>query len=365
MAEKFKPQTFDINSINGGDKFNLGDGISPEAVNAPIEAAAFIQGVHEKHSFEIGLLFSIAEQTNQFYKATVEDEFVSRVTAGGLNVVDKSPAIVQEIKGKTVVTDSGLANAFFNSIKSTGRNLLPYPFRETTKTINGVTFTDNGDGTVTANGTATAQAYLTLWRGKLPIGDYFLSGKTRDGVYTNIMYIANSNYSFYKADQGGGVKFTIATEEELSIALSISSGNTVSNLVFKPMLNIGETALPFEPYTENTYQLPYSVELGEWDIVYPQTGEIVIQTGTAIKQTEFTEEEISSYDSAIVATDKLSLAYKLAQPRVTKIDAPKYYMVESGGTETVIQGTTDNSSFGANPTITNQYFVLGGKPNES
>ena len=36
-----------------------------------------------------------------------------------------------------------------------GKNLLPYPFKDTTKTINGITFTDNGNGTVTANGTAT------------------------------------------------------------------------------------------------------------------------------------------------------------------------------------------------------------------
>ena len=33
-------------------------------------------------------------------------------------------------------------------ILRTGKNLLPYPYCETTKTSNGVTFTDNGDGSI-------------------------------------------------------------------------------------------------------------------------------------------------------------------------------------------------------------------------
>ena len=46
MAEKvkFQPQTFDINSINGGNRYGL-EGIQPEAVNAPIEAAAYAQAL--------------------------------------------------------------------------------------------------------------------------------------------------------------------------------------------------------------------------------------------------------------------------------------------------------------------------------
>ena len=46
MAEKvkFQPQKFDINSINGGNRYGL-EGIQPEAVNAPIEAAAYAQAL--------------------------------------------------------------------------------------------------------------------------------------------------------------------------------------------------------------------------------------------------------------------------------------------------------------------------------
>ena len=37
-----------------------------------------------------------------------------------------------------------------------GKNLIPYPYVNTTMTKNGITFTDNGDGTITVDGTATA-----------------------------------------------------------------------------------------------------------------------------------------------------------------------------------------------------------------
>ena len=41
-----------------------------------------------------------------------------------------------------------------------GKNLIPYPYGQTTEVRNGVTFTDNGDGTITVNGTATSNTYF-------------------------------------------------------------------------------------------------------------------------------------------------------------------------------------------------------------
>lgn len=42
---KFEPKRFDISQINGGNKFNIGDGVTAEAINAPIESAAFSQSL--------------------------------------------------------------------------------------------------------------------------------------------------------------------------------------------------------------------------------------------------------------------------------------------------------------------------------
>lgn len=44
MAE-FEPKTFNKADINGGQKFNNGDGIGVEAINAPIEASLLLQAL--------------------------------------------------------------------------------------------------------------------------------------------------------------------------------------------------------------------------------------------------------------------------------------------------------------------------------
>ena len=43
--EKFTPKTFTASDINGGNKFEDGDFVSPSAINAPIEAALLLQAL--------------------------------------------------------------------------------------------------------------------------------------------------------------------------------------------------------------------------------------------------------------------------------------------------------------------------------
>lgn len=56
----------------------------------------------------------------------------------------------------------------------------------------------------------------------------------------------------------------------------------------------------------------------------------------------------------------LTVSYKLAEPIIEKVNAPKYYKAWNHGSETVIQGETDNSAYGAMPTIKNEYFTAVG-----
>lgn len=70
----------------------------------------------------------------------------------------------------------------------TGKNLLKYPYDNTTKTENGIIFTDNGDGSVTIKGTATTNSYFSFHdnadgrRLNLPTGTYKLIIKGIDKV---------------------------------------------------------------------------------------------------------------------------------------------------------------------------------------
>jgi hypothetical protein len=155
---------------------------------------------------------------------------------------------------RKIIPTNSVNHCYINSIGGMTykcNNLIPFPYVDkSTVTRNGITYTINEDGSITANGTATGQAYFVLFRGVLPIGEYFLSGTPRDGSTNTIIYVANTNYSLYKADVGIGVAFNITTEEEMTIAISIQKEVIASNLVFKPMVNLGSTALPYEPYYE-------------------------------------------------------------------------------------------------------------------
>lgn len=133
-------------------------------------------------------------------------------------------------------------------------NLIPYPYYDTTKTSNGITWTDNGDGTVTANGTPTATSYFNLWgrvRGKFPnivAGQrYVLSLEVQNGtcsIYfshvvgaTNIGEFAVRNVS----DRYAEVEFTAWEDEydanNLALYISKSYGQQV-NTIIKPMLRL-------------------------------------------------------------------------------------------------------------------------------
>lgn len=125
-----------------------------------------------------------------------------------------------------------------------GYNKLVYPFIDTTKIVNGISFIDLFDGRVMANGEATADAYFNLSRSKIKAGTYLyttgVSGSTNSYFCkfgtTNI--INKSNLTFSE-------EFT-PTESYICI----KKGTKVSNLIFEPMLIEGNAEKEFEQYGE-------------------------------------------------------------------------------------------------------------------
>lgn len=139
---------------------------------------------------------------------------------------------------------SGAINA-----KVAGKNLIPYPYVDTTKTVNGITFTDNGDGTITANGTAIAQATFKLMPATAIRGIFTLSGCSNGGgVGTyNIQPKVDGVWSGSNYDTGSGKQITVNSELS-DLVIGVMYGATVNNLVFKPQLEVGTKATAYEPY---------------------------------------------------------------------------------------------------------------------
>lgn len=127
------------------------------------------------------------------------------------------------------------------------KNLIPYPYYNTTKTTNGITFTDNGDGTITANGTAEkATSFVFTKNITLENGKYYTISGTGatlayilpDGTYqylsANKSIIWSSNYTF------------------VHIYYNVAQGKTLDNVIVPaPQLEEGTTATAYAPYIED------------------------------------------------------------------------------------------------------------------
>lgn len=139
------------------------------------------------------------------------------------------------------------------TVNVSGKNLLKYPYVNTTKTISGITFTDNGDGTITANGTATATASYFLDSEFNYIGGttYTISGCPKGG--SNSTYkIKGDRLGAYIDDNGNGATYSFKYDTTAAIVILIYKDTTVDNIVFHPQLELGDTATEYEPYHGST-----------------------------------------------------------------------------------------------------------------
>lgn len=179
-------------------------------------------------------LYTLLEQKNEIYVQTATDTYTTRETAGGENIADGVQTPVKKITGKTVKTT----------------NLIPYPYAKGTDTLNGVTFTVNNDGTIIANGTATENAIFVFhnFDFSLSAGTYTISGLENGGADTYCLQISRDNYAESWNLYNGNIQIELKNTSSIILQYVVYKGTTVNNVVLKPMLNEGSTALPYMPY---------------------------------------------------------------------------------------------------------------------
>lgn len=170
-------------------------------------------------------------KVNEEYQ-TVKDSKIKTITGNPIHITDSSNMPL-----------SFKLNGGSRQESREGYNLLPYPYIDTTKTTAGITFTDNGDGTVTANGTATGNAFFNLSKPKLALGEYRISG-IPEGASLSTYYIKFGTYYTSSGSFQWGADGGKPTESYICI----SEGVTVNNLIFKPMLVSGTEDKPYQQY---------------------------------------------------------------------------------------------------------------------
>ena len=221
-------------------------------------------------------------------EAQAQSELAS-IRATGQSVLDSIPAEYSELEdatynayplgtaeGNPIIIEDGSDNIPVKSLSvdlvpkqdlngydhpwigGAGKNLLKVT--ATSQTINGVTFTVNEDGTIVANGTATATASLFLNRdfGITDDNQYIFSGCPSGGsgnTYRMDCYWRKSDNVNVgvTSDIGSGASIRVSDKEDAvkinTFILVIMSGHVCNNLVFKPMIRLASaTDSAFEPY---------------------------------------------------------------------------------------------------------------------
>ena len=194
-----------------------------------------------------GININTATGTTQ---VTVDDAW--EVPIPGLEIAgkseqgaDPSPDNPQEI----VSTD-------VTAVTVTGAQVIPYPYRDTTKTSNGITFTDMGNGGTKITGTSTNK-YTTFTLNNnlfLPPGIYTKNVSEEFGLTFLISRYINNKYDIIVVRANDKTFDTSSwdyNKYEYRVLIQVTELETF-NTIFYPMINRGDTALPWEPYQSKT-----------------------------------------------------------------------------------------------------------------
>lgn len=152
-------------------------------------------------------------------------------------------------------------------IKTIGKNLLN-PILQTV-TQNGITCTNNGDGTYTLNGTANAIVDFTLTNSLNMVNgkEYLLCFPSPSSDVH--MYLMNrENVVDGYGNQVTTFKYIEETTSQKPIHMAVSKGYTCNNLVCKPMLTTDlETTIDgFESYRSSTTKITKDTEFPNFDL---------------------------------------------------------------------------------------------------
>lgn len=130
---------------------------------------------------------------------------------------------------------------------TTGAQLFPPPSLGSQEK-NGITIDCMEDGKIRISGIAETNTDFYLSRLQLPAGTYtFSAGVNIDASVLRYTLVTQNGVLYFDV-HGDHVTDTIKEPIEVSLLLRIYTGKSI-DLTVQPMLNIGSTPLPWEPYT--------------------------------------------------------------------------------------------------------------------
>lgn len=191
------------------------------------------------------------------------DEYFTTIHAG--NSTDNREIVFPDADGTLALQEQ-------NSLLG-AKNLLPYPYEDTTKSVGTLNFTDNGDGTITINGTANSNARFYI--------DETISNPINYPLKGGLIYKFSRGYTtqtdayifircYYTANLSNNESVLVELKNEdknidltnyptiygIRIGIVVANGTVVNNITFKPMIRLASiTDETWEPFAKTNYWL--------------------------------------------------------------------------------------------------------------
>ena len=122
----------------------------------------------------------------------------------------------------------------------------------TTKTVDGVTFTVNSDGSIKLTGTAGALILQTITlSAQLPAGTYTISAHNssmNSNVSLRIVSTNSTNEADCPLDAANKTKTFTSSYNLTGVTIRVANGTNTNGIVFYPQLESGSSATPYAPY---------------------------------------------------------------------------------------------------------------------
>ena len=233
-----------------GEKIKTGTQLKTDLTASGEKA---VQDIQTAGSEQLGKMQAVAEA----FTADREQIATNKEDIGSLkeDLSNKITKFYTSNQGETHITDSDngkiqdmIIYGRSSQFKTTGKNLLKYPYVEANKTSFGVTFMDNKDGSISASGTATDTVYYNFYKnsdGKrltLASGTYKLVVKGR----SKCDVIVNNNVNSVKNE---GTLTVTDGHNEIYCYIAIQKDVTVDETIY-PMIQLASiTDESYEPYT--------------------------------------------------------------------------------------------------------------------
>ncbi len=171
------------------------------------------------------------EVTAKYVNSTFANA-IKGVANGKIIAIHDASPVEHELKCRITSEDASIDLATVN-VTRTGKNLIPYPYKTKSRTINGVTFTVNDDSVHIA-GTATAQAAFSL--ADIDLGDKNIVAVTAE-------YATANGYTISKR-----LMYNSITK---IIYIVVNKDISVDETIY-PQAEVGSSATEYERYNGQT-----------------------------------------------------------------------------------------------------------------